>query len=408
MIVLFIKGKMFQTENYLPFFCALQKYAKKKMLVIYPSRKDYLQIKQNEDVFLALKNISQVKHFYSRHDFFNNTQSTGSNKIKHKLLIPIYGIFSVIQRNLLLNFFLYKSVSLFYTDEIPYTNWLAKLNIFFLKGKNISLLIYPFGFSDFKKLILRVSQDINNFSYIDYLLKMKSNTIISSYKENDLKKISKPLVKKFNVFNIGSDLYFWPTWLKLLEKQAKRDISFLKKTKYIFFPLSVIKRTSFTPTSKINLDLTNTIHFLLNTLNKISKSKLVIIRPHPTTNIEELLDLLKESKHKKIKIMNTNSIFLIKYSEFIMKYGISMMDPKACYFNKVCLRYHSNDLIKISGPQLSGKNDNIKKNIYDITSKKIFSIYLSKAINNKIRKNLNSKKAPKEKLILKDFLKYIS
>ena len=108
--------------------------------------------------------------------------------------------------------------------------------------------------------------------------------------------------------------------------------------------------------------------------------------------MNELSELLKKSKHKKIKIMNTNSIFLIKYSTFIMKYGISLMDPKAYYFNKLCLRYHSSDLVKINGPQLSRKNDNIKKNIYDITNKKKFNNFLIKVINNKIKKTLIHKK----------------
>ena len=236
---------------------------------------------------------------------------------------------------------------------------------------------------------------------------MKSNTIISCYQKNELKKISSSLVKKFNIFDIGGDLYFWPTWLRLLENKAKRDIDFLKKTKYIFFPLSIIKRTNFTSTSKIHIDFTTTIYFILNTLNKINKSILVIIRPHPTSNVEELLELLKKSKHKKIKIMNTNSIILIKYSEFVMKYGISMMDPKAYYYNKLCLRYHNNSLIKTYGAELLKKNDNVKKNIYDITSKEKFTSYLGKAVNNKIRKSLNAIQVPKEKLILKDFLKYL-
>ena len=399
---------MFQTENYLPFFSALQKYSKKKMLIIYPSQLAFSQVKKNEDIFFALKKIAQVKHFYSRYDFFNSTLLKLNNIKRHRLLILIYGIFSIFHRIFLLKFFLYKSINLFYTVDIPYTSWLINVNKLFFKSKKFSLLIYPFPFLDFKDLVIRVNQDSNNYNYIENFLKMSANTMISSYTANDLNKISKDLVKKFNIFTIGSDLYYWPTWLKQLENQAKKDIDFLKKHKYIFFPLSVIKRTSFTTTSKIDIDFTDTIYFLLNTLNKIDDKILVVIRPHPTTNLNELSELLKKSKHKKIKIMNTNSIFLIKYSTFIMKYGISLMDPKAYYFNKLCLRYHSSDLVKINGPQLSRKNDNIKKNIYDITNKKKFNNFLIKVINNKIKKNFNSQKVPQEKLLLKDILKYIS
>ena len=35
MIVVFLKGKLFQTENFLPFFAALKKYTNKKILIIY-------------------------------------------------------------------------------------------------------------------------------------------------------------------------------------------------------------------------------------------------------------------------------------------------------------------------------------------------------------------------------------
>ena len=41
MIVFFCKGKLFQTENYIPFLVALTKYSKEKLLVIYPSKNDY-------------------------------------------------------------------------------------------------------------------------------------------------------------------------------------------------------------------------------------------------------------------------------------------------------------------------------------------------------------------------------
>ena len=68
-----------------------------------------------------------------------------------------------------------------------------------------------------------------------------------------------------------------------------------------------------------------------------------------------------------------------------MKYGISLMDPKAIYFNKLCLRFHSKELLKMSGPELLKKEINIKKNIYDIADKKMFNAFLKKAIENKIK-----------------------
>ena len=119
------------------------------------------------------------------------------------------------------------------------------------------------------------------------------------------------------------------------------------------------------------------------------------------------MEVLRKAKHKKIKIMTTNSIFLIQYCYFVMKYGISLMDPKAFYFNKICLRYHSKDLVEIFGPELTNSANNIKKNIYDITNKKIFHKYTIAAIKNKISKNPIKKKIPDEKDILKEIIKYL-
>ena len=215
---------MFQTENYLPFFSALQKYSKKKMLIIYPSQLAFSQVKKNEDIFFALKKIAQVKHFYSRYDFFNSTQLKLNNIKRHRLLILIYGIFSIFHK-FSSKIFLYKSIDLFYTVDIPYTSWLINVNKLFFKSKKFSLLIYPFPFPDFKDLVIRVNQDSNNYNYIENFLKMSANTMISSYTANDLDKISKDLVKKFNIFTIGSDLYFWPT-VKTIGKSSKKRYRF--------------------------------------------------------------------------------------------------------------------------------------------------------------------------------------
>ena len=52
MIVLLLKGKLFQTENVIPFMAALAKYTNKKFLIIYPTKSDYKIIKNNKDIFL--------------------------------------------------------------------------------------------------------------------------------------------------------------------------------------------------------------------------------------------------------------------------------------------------------------------------------------------------------------------
>ena len=69
MIVVFLKGKLFQTENFLPFFTALKKYTNKKILIIYPSKNDLSIIKNNKDIFKAIEKIAKIKNFYATYDF---------------------------------------------------------------------------------------------------------------------------------------------------------------------------------------------------------------------------------------------------------------------------------------------------------------------------------------------------
>ena len=152
MIVFFCKGKLFQTENYIPFLVALTKYSKEKLLVIYPSKNDYFQIKKNKDIFEALNKVASVKHFYASYDIPLNILSDSFLLRFIKLIIfYIYLVLAVIHRNWILFFLIYKKVSLFYTQKIPYTNFLLKFNELFLKGKRFSILIYPYNFFLLKK-----------------------------------------------------------------------------------------------------------------------------------------------------------------------------------------------------------------------------------------------------------------
>ena len=105
--------------------------------------------------------------------------------------------------------------------------------------------------------------------------------------------------------------------------------------------------------------------------------------------------------------MTTNSIFLIKHCQFVMKYGISLMDPKVVYFNKLCLRYHSKELFLINKPEFLKKEINKKNNIYDITSRQMFYKYLLKAIKNKIHVNININNKVDERKALGSILRYI-
>ena len=65
--------------------------------------------------------------------------------------------------------------------DIP-TNWLVNFNKLFLKAKIFFINLF-FNFS-FKNLVLRVNQDSTNYNYIENFLKMRTNTMISSYAAN--------------------------------------------------------------------------------------------------------------------------------------------------------------------------------------------------------------------------------
>ena len=136
MIVVFLKGKLFQTENYLPFFTALKKYSNKKILIIYPSKYDLLLIKKNKDIFAAIQKVAKIKHFYATYDFIDFKDIENKN-----IKFYLFGIFTVIFRLFLLKFFLYRPVLLFSTEKIPFISWLININKLFLGGDLISMLI---------------------------------------------------------------------------------------------------------------------------------------------------------------------------------------------------------------------------------------------------------------------------
>ena len=239
MIVVFLKGKLFQTENYLPFFTALKKYSNKKILIIYPSKYDLLLIKKNKDIFAAIQKVAKIKHFYATYDFIDFKDIENKN-----IKFYLFGIFTVIFRLFLLKFFLYRPVLLFSTEKIPFISWLININKLFLGGDLISMLIYPYKFSIFKRYHNREKISIPNFIAFKKLLNMDSNILVSSYGKKDLNKLSTTLVKKYNISNVGYNLSSWPSWMKLLEKNVGQEIEKLKKKKlYILSFISYKKDT---------------------------------------------------------------------------------------------------------------------------------------------------------------------
>ena len=233
---------------------------------------------------------------------------------------------------------------------------------------------------------------------------MNSNILVSSFNANDLNLLSPSLVRKYHISNIGHNLYSWPSWMNLLEQNVNEEINNFKNVNYIFYPLSVIKRTQYTKDGIINLDATDAILFILNSIHNLDKNILVILRPHPTTKLDELKNILKRSKHKNVKISQINSLFLIKYSKFIVHHGVSMMDPKTIIFNKICLRFHNSALIKALGPELRLSKDKAIENIIDITDKVEFKRILQKVFNNEINILENNISIPNEEKLISNFI----
>ncbi len=403
MIVLLIKGKLFQTENFMPFFSALVKYTNKKFIIIYPTKIDYNEIKKNKDIFLALKALGKIKFFYSTFDLDQKFIYGKRKGFWYSLL----GLLSVLHRNLVLFPLLFKKSIIFGNEKLPFIEWILNFNKFFLKGKRISLLIYPYDLEMFKNEIIRVLSAKKDYMPFKKVIEYNSNILISSYPRNEIKKLSPKIYKKYKIFDIGHKLYNWPTWINLLENVSKDEVSFLKKSNYIFFPLAILKRKMLTPNGYVDINFSNTILFLVNSISRIDKNILIIFRPHPTSDLEQIRNIIKKSKHKNFLISYTNSTFLIKYSKFIIKYGISLMDPKAIYYNKVCLRFHPKSSIAAIKEELKNNKYNEKLKIFDITNKKILEKMVKKIMLSNRRNYQEKRSIIKEAVILQDILNHI-
>ena len=161
-----------------------------------------------------------------------------------------------------------------------------------------------------------------------------------------------------------------------------------------------------TPNGYVDVNYTKTILFLVNSISRIDKNILIIFRPHPTSDLEQVRNIIKKSKHKNLLISYTNSTFLIKYSKFIIKYGISLMDPKAIYYNKVCLRYHPKLSLASIKEEIKNNKYNEKLKIFDITNKKIRKYGWKIMLSNR-RKYQEKRITIKEEIILQDILNHI-
>ena len=208
------------------------------------------------------------------------------------------------------------------------------------------------------------------------------------------------------MFNIGYSFNSWPTWMNLIEKNVKKSNKFLKY-QYVFFPLTVIKRESFTSRGLEKINNSNIILFILNSLFAANKEIKVVIRPHPTTELKILENIIKQSKHDNIILSNVNATVLIKNCDFVVRYGTSTLDPRAIHFHKVLIRHHNSFYKRHLNAELKNKKSLRKLNIYDTENEKDFMNTLDMAIKNKIKIIKHKHKVVDEVKIVKKFQKFI-
>ena len=195
MIVLLLKGKLFQTENVIPFMAALAKYTNKKFLIIYPTKSDYKIIKNNKDIFFALKKLGKVKYFYSTFDLDERFIYGKRKGVWYTFL----GLFSVLYRNIILLPLLYKRAIIFGIEKLPFTEWILNFNKNILNGKRISFLLYPYDITMLKGEINKVLSTKKEFMPLKKLL-YDANVLISSYSDKEIEKLSQKLQGNINYF----------------------------------------------------------------------------------------------------------------------------------------------------------------------------------------------------------------
>ncbi len=158
-------------------------------------------------------------------------------------------------------------------------------------------------------------------------------------KKCDLILLSPVEFKKFNskskakVINVGFSRGM-PQWQRFLENINKNHIGFLE-SKFIFWPLSIIKVERWGH----SFDISETILNTLLVLKKERPNLKVIFRYHPTTEIDEFHKILKESEFKNYEISFVHPQILIKKASFIFSNVATSLFCDACFLGKPVVQY---------------------------------------------------------------------
>lgn len=372
MLIFLMKQKLTHTDIIFPILAALkEKNPHIKIRLIFPSKSCLSLIKANNALYKSLIGLAEIKYFY------------WSQEINIPLIPSSFsGIISVVHRNFLMKNLLFQKVFIFRITDIPRINWLISLNGLFFKGKKISLFLHNVEFDKFMSIIKRTIQ-VNKTSEGLYSAQLNtdSDILITSYNYDQLKKVYKNISwHNYSVTYVGSELFNWPTWKGLIFKHSKPDIKSLPK-KFIFFPLAVIIRKD--KYQNLLHDFRESIMEIINAIREKNADIIIIFRPHPTTDIEELNILFKENNVKNFIISNINPIILSKYCSFVVRYGASLLDSRVMYSGKYLIRYFYDKFAEEMKEELQyNKKFYNKYNFIDITDTKVLQKTIHKTLDN--------------------------
>jgi len=396
MLIFLIKGKLTHTDLIFPILAAIKKKKPDlKIILIYPSKASINIIKDNKALHKSLTSICNIRNFYH----------TKELKIKYVPYI-LSGMISILHRNYLLLSLLIKKAYIFRITSIPKIDWLINFNRKIYKGKKISLFLNSFEFNKFLSTVRRTIQMTNSADslYIDQL-NTDSDAIISSYNKKQLKNIYANIDKhNYDVCCIGTELFNWQSWQKILIKNSKIEIDQLPE-KFIFFPLAVLIRKD-----KFGIrDFRDSILKIVNYIREKDNNIIIIFRPHPTTSTEELKTFLKNNSIKNYIISFTNPIILIKYCTFVVRYGASLLDSRVMDSGKYLIRYFYKELAEDMKEELKyNANYFYEKNFIDVTDTTILRTIIHKTLKNYNYRKPNCNNKNIENIEIEKILKIIN
>ena len=342
----FIRPKFYHLENILPliYYLKLNFDIKSKIKIILSRLEDYEYLKSNHSVYNSISNIADIYYLKKRIDIFNRLQ----NLTIYLKIFSKKRIFYVYKPGRFLQIFL-------------------KINRIFF-GSKINYYILNYDQKSISKPSLEIlrSIKIQDVSF--------ANTIVSNVSPNFFdNKFYKKNNKKFVKLEISRFSDFWIK--KILLEESKLNTFIPRKS--IFFPLAVLDRSLYNK----NYDFKLIIKKILSLLNKKYKKYFIVLRPHPTTNIDDLKKFLKEIKFKNYKILYNHYFFLISKCDFSVRYMASTIDISHAILKKKLFRFYPSELIgKDRMIHNADKNQGYNKYIYNFNLKINEKVILKKLI----------------------------